>query len=354
MTKRLGNDVAQGRVSIKDVAVAAGVSVTTVSHVLNEVPGKRVSQSTRARVHAAAAELAYRPNSIARGLRLRRSHTLALVSDEIATTPYAGRMILGAEEAASKHGRLLMLVNTSRDSELEEREIGSLLQRQVDGFLYATMYHRLVEVPALLSGVPTVLLDARSANGSVSSVAPDEVAGGRAAVQELLNNGHTRIGFITNLDDIPATHGRLQGYREALAGAGVPFEKRLVVADVASDSHGGQRAALELLERQDRPTALFCFNDRMAMGAYHAAAELRLSIPADLSVVGFDDQEVISDGLRPGLTSVALPHYEMGVWAVEQLLQEIDAAAPVTPRHALLACPVVRRCSVGPPTQQVP
>jgi LacI family transcriptional regulator len=348
MTNRLGDAMANGRMSIKDVAAAAGVSITTVSHVLNEVPGKRISESTRARVRTAAAELAYRPNSIARGLRLQRSYTLALVSDEIITTPYAGRMILGAQEAAYKHGWMLMLVNTSNDRELEERAVGSLLQRQVDGFLYATMYHRLVEVPALLSGTPTVLLDARSADGSVSSVAPDEVAGGRAAAQELLNSGHTRIGFLTNLDDIPATHGRFKGYRAALAGAGVPFDKRLVVADTASDSHGGQRAALELLGRPDRPTALFCFNDRMAMGAYHAAAELGLCIPGDLSIVGFDDQDVIADGLRPGLTTVALPHYEMGVWAVEQLLREIDAEAPVTPSHELLACPVVRRNSVQP------
>jgi LacI family transcriptional regulator len=341
--------MANGRVSIKDVAVAAGVSVTTVSHVLNEVPGKRVSELTRGRVQAAAAELAYRPNSIARGLRLQRSYTLALVSDEIATTPYAGRMILGAQEAASKHGWLLMLVNTSGDRELEQREVGSLLQRQVDGFLYATMYHRLVEVPALLSGMPTVLLDARSADGLVSSVAPDEVAGGRAAVQELLDAGHTRIGFVTTLDDIPATHGRLLGYREAMAEAGMSFDKQLVVADAGSDSHGGERAALVLLGRPDPPTALFCFNDRMAMGAYHAAAELGRQIPGDLSIVGFDDQEIIADGLRPGLTTVALPHYDMGVWAVEQLLREIDEEAPLIPVHDLIVCPVVRRNSVGPP-----
>jgi LacI family transcriptional regulator len=349
MTNRLGKNMANGRVSIKDVAAAAGVSATTVSHVLNEVPGKRVSESTRGRVQAAAADLAYRPSSIARGLRLQRSFTLALVSDEIATTPYAGRMILGAQEAASKHGWLLMLVNTSRDRELEQREVGSLLQRQVDGILYATMYHRLVEVPALLSGTPTVLLDARSADGLVSSVAPDEVAGGRAAVQELLDAGHTRIGFVTSLDVVPATHGRLRGYREALAEAGVPFDAQLVVADTASNSHGGLRAALVLLGRPDPPTALFCYNDRMAMGAYQAAAELGLRIPGDLSIVGFDDLEIIADGLRPGLTTVALPHYEMGVWAVEQILREIDEEAPLIPIHDLIACPIVRRDSVRPP-----
>jgi LacI family transcriptional regulator len=333
---------------MKDVAAAAGVSVTTVSHVLNDVPGKRITAQTRDRVRAAAEQLGYRPNAVARGLRLRRSHTLALVSDEIATTPYAGRMILGAQEAASKHGWLLMLVNTSNDPALEEREIQSLLERQVDGFVYATMYHRVVKVPALLGDSPTVLLDARSSDGSVSSVVPDEVSGGRAAVEEILRHGHRRIGFVTNVDDIPATHGRLEGYRQALAAAGISFDPALVVAE-APDPHGGQRAARQLLETPGRPTAIFCFNDRMTMGAYHAAAELGLRIPQDLSVVGFDNQELIADGLRPELTTVALPHYEMGAWAVEQILHEIDMAAPVTPSHHSLPCPIVRRNSVGPP-----
>ena len=333
---------------MKDVAGLAGVSVTTVSHVLNDVTGKRIPQETRDRVRAAAEQLGYRPNAVARGLRLRRTHTLALVSDEIATSPHAGHMILGAQEAASKLGWLLMLVNTSNDAELEEREIQSLLDRQVDGFLYATMYHRVVDVPQVLAGSPTVLLDARSADGSVSSVVPDEVGGGRTAVGELLRHGHRRVGFVTNVDDIPATHGRIEGYRQALAEAGVPFEARLVVAEVP-DTHGGQRAARQLLTAPDRPTALFCFSDSMAMGAYHAAAELGLRIPQDVSVVGFDNHELIADGLRPELTSVALPHSDMGVRAVEQLLQEIDLAAPVTPSHQSVPCPIVRRSSVGPP-----
>jgi LacI family transcriptional regulator len=336
------------RASMKDVAALAGVSVTTVSHVLSDASGKRISPETRERVRSAAERLGYRPNAVARGLRLRRTHTLGLVSDQIATSPHAGHLILGAQEAASKLGWLLVLVNTSDDRDLEEREIRSLLDRQVDGFLYATMYHRVVEVPRALAGSPTVLLDSRPVDGSVSSVVPDEVAGGRAAVRELLRHGHRRVGFVTNVDDIPATHGRLEGYRQALAEAGVPFDPRLVVAE-APDTHGGQRAARRLLGGPDRPTALFCFSDSMAMGAYHAAAELGLRIPHDVSVVGFDNHELIADGLRPELTTVALPHHEMGVRAVEQLLHEIDLAAPATPSHQSLPCPVVRRRSVGPP-----
>lgn len=218
-----------GRIGIKDVAAAAGVSATTVSHILNEVEGKRINAETRQRVLETARELGYAPNGLARGLRLKRSNTIGFVSDQIATTPHAGRIILGAQEEAAKHDLLLLMLNTGGDQELERREIELLLQRQVDGVLYASMYHRVVEVPQLLRSVPTVLLDARSNDPGVPSAVPDEVQGGETAVRELIRHGHRRIGFINNVDDIPATHGRLEGYRRALAEAGIPEDPRLVV-----------------------------------------------------------------------------------------------------------------------------
>ena len=338
-------------IRIKDVAEHAGVSVTTVSHVLNDVPGKRINGETRARVKASAAALGYVPNRVARSLRTRRSQVLALISDEIATTPFAGLMILGAQEAASKRGWLLMLVNTGLDPAYEAREIQALLQRQVDGFLYATMYHREVELPDELAGLPVVLLDAVSRDSSIPSVVPDEVGGGRTATEVLLASGHRRIAFLNNSDDIPASHGRLEGYRAALEAAGVHYHESLVRYD-ASDSAGGYRAAADVLDRTARPTALFCFNDRMALGAYQAAAERGLRIPHDLSVVGFDNQEIIADGLRPGLTTVALPHYEMGAWAVETLIGSIDDSPQNDDRaRVVLPCPLVSRASVAAPGQ---
>src|SRR6266496_3168308 len=188
LPKRLGKMV-RTRVGIRDVAAEAGVSVTTVSHILNEVEGKRVSAQTRARVREVAERLGYAPNGLARGLRLRRSNVLGFVSDEIATTPYAGEMILGAQEAAAARGLMLLLLNTGGDPQLERREIDLLLQRQVDGVLYAAMYHRIVELPERLRSVPTVLLDARSTEPTVSSVVPDEAQGGYIAVRELLDHG---------------------------------------------------------------------------------------------------------------------------------------------------------------------
>ena len=338
------------RASIRDVAAEAGVSVTTVSHVLNQVDGTRVSARTRERVEAAARRLGYAANGLARGLRLQRSQTLALLGDRIATTPHAGRIILGAQETASSRGWLLMLLTTGDDAEVERREISALLQHRVDGVLYATMYHRRVVVPDALRALPVVLLDAGSDDDGLPSVVPDEVGGGRAAVAELLEHGHRRIAFLNNVDDIPATHGRLRGYGTALAEAGVPYRDDLVVIE-ESDTPGGYRAAKHLLTGPDRPTALFCFNDRMAMGAYRAAAECGLRIPDDLSIVGFDNQELIADGLHPGLTTVALPHYEMGAWAVETIIGLLDTPAEQQPPapHATIPCPLVRRGSVAAP-----
>lgn len=352
--------MAQKAVGIKDVAREAGVSVTTVSHILNDVDFARASDKTRERVKSTAERLGYGPNRIARSLRRQQSEMIGLLSEEIATTPHAGRIILGAQEAARKRGLTLVLINTSREQRDIQRDTDALLRQQVDGVLYATMYHREIELPRSLRSVPTVLIDSTSEDGSIPSVVPDEEGGAYVAVNELVGHGHRRIGFITNSEDVPATRGRLAGYRRALADAGLEFNPRLVVAE-QSETPGGYKAAVEVLGRIDRPTGLFCYNDRMAMGAYRAAAELGLHIPVDLSIVGFDNQELIAEGLYPALTTVALPHYEMGEWALGALADLIQSdtgvAAPSGPaaaespvyEPAVLVCPIVRRNSVAAP-----
>ena len=336
-------------VRMGDVASRAGVSVTTVSHVLNDVPGKRIRPETRARVHAAATDLGYVLNVVARSLRTNRSHVLALIEDEISTTPHAFGIIRGVQDAASKLGWMIIHTNTGVNRTSEDAQIKALQQRQVDGFLYVRMVHREVAIPAALAGWSTVLVDATCEDASVSSVVPDEYRGGRTATHELVRHGHTRIAFMNNIDDIPASRGRFAGYRSALEEGGVEFKNEYVVLE-ASDAGGGLRAGRALLALAERPTAIFCFTDRMAMGAYHAAHERGLSIPEDLSVIGFDNQTIVSEGLFPGLTSVALPHYEMGGWAVRTLIQRIERPSSV-PVQVALNCPLVRRDSVGPPRE---
>jgi LacI family transcriptional regulator len=335
------------KIGIREVAKAAGVSVTTVSNSLNG--GGNLPPETRERVRKIAEQLNYAPNRLARGLRSQRSRIIGFVSDEISTTPFAGRMILGAQETADEYESTLMVVDSSKQIDREAREVSALLEHQVDGIIYARMYHQVVTVPPVLRGVPTVLLDAVAIDASLSSVVPDEVDAARSAIDRLVTAGHSRIAFINNEDDIPASHGRLTGYRESLTAHGIAFDPALVIRR-AADPTGGREGALALLNRANRPTAIFAFSDRTAMGVYQAVSLLGLRIPEDVSVISVDNLELIADGLLPGLTTMALPHYEMGAWAMHRLNELIqNPSAGETPKIATLTCPLIERGSVGPP-----
>ncbi|MCI0711191.1 MAG: LacI family DNA-binding transcriptional regulator [Chloroflexi bacterium] len=329
--------------TIKDIADHVGVSFKTVSRVLNNHPS--VSEETRTRVWAAVQELGYRPNAAARSMRTGKSHTIGFITDSIATRPHAGNVILGAQHEAWQHGRLLLVVNTEQDPTMEEEAISMMLERQVDAIIYAAWYHRPVSPPPMIKGVPCVLVDCFVEDYSISSVVPDEVRGGREATEQLLKNGHHRVGFINNEDKIPATFGRLQGYRAALTAHGIDFDKELVI-EGQSDSSNGYECAQHLLSLSDPPTALFCFNDQMAMGAYEAVKERGLGIPEDIAIIGFDNLELIAATLRPSLTTMQLPHYEMGRWAVDYLMGIVDGDQERLPVHEKLECPLVARQSV--------
>lgn len=338
------------RAKISDVAKAAGVSVTTVSLVMNDVES-RISADTRQRVRDAARAVGYAPSSVARGLRTQQTRTVGLISDQIATTPFAGRMLAGAQDAARENGHLVYLVDTAGDAEIEREAIRSLTAQQVDAMLYACMWHRVVDVP---DGLPadTVFLDCRPATGGYRSVVPDDRAGGAAAVRELLAAGHRRIAYL-DTDDTPIASGlRLEGYLEALAAAGITPDPDLHVRGDTS-AQGGRAAADRLLDLpvEQRPTGIFCFNDRMAVGVYTAAHHRGMQIPRDLSIVGYDDQQLVAAEQDPPLTTVALPHYAMGRWAMEVALG-VRAEGDVDATHQM-ECPVIRRDSVGPPPAHV-
>ncbi|MBG6085283.1 LacI family transcriptional regulator [Zhihengliuella flava] len=276
---------------------------------------------------------------------------IGFISEEIATTPHAGRIILGAEEAARARGYRLMIINSTStgSSESNDNLIEDLQDRQVDGILYATMYHRRLAAPRALATMPAVLVDSEDVTRTVPSVIPDEVAGARSAVRTLIDAGHTRIGMLNNTDDVPATHSRLTAYKETLAESGLEIDDDLIQSDV-SEVSGGYQAALGLLSSTVRPTAIFCYNDRMAMGAYRAASELGLRIPADVSIVGFDNQQLIAENLYPALTTVALPHYEMGAWATETLINAIEGKVDLNrfvEHPTVLPCPLTLRDSVA-------
>ena len=197
-----------------------------------------------------------------------------------------------------------------------------------------------------------MFLDCRPAAGGYRSVVPDDRAGGAAAVRELIAAGHRRIAYL-DTDDAPVASGlRHEGYLEALAEAGIAADPALHVQGDTS-ALGGRAAAEQLLDLPEdrRPTGVFCFNDRMAVGVYTAVHHRGLEIPRDLSVIGYDDQQLIAAEQDPPLTTIALPHYDMGRWAMEVALG-VRAEGDEDATH-LMKCPVIRRDSVGPPPAQV-
>jgi LacI family transcriptional regulator len=332
--------------TIRDVAHRAGVSFKTVSRVLNDEPSVR--PATRERVRAAIRELGYTPHHTARQMRTRRSKTIGFVSDEIATSPFAVDIVKGAQLAAWEHGMLLLVVNTERDPEIERAAIASLLERRVEGIVCAAMFHRVVDPLPRLREVPSVLVDCFDAAHAYPAVVPDEEQGGHLATRTLIDRGHRRIGFV-NLNPIAsaaAAAGRLAGYHRALAESGIPYDDGLV-RHTSTAPDQGYWLTSELLDLPDRPTALFCGNDRAAAGAYCAIYQRGLRIPDDVAVVGFDDQEEIAAHLMPQLTSVALPHLAMGRWGVERLIEMLAAPSRPDAPHAVhrLACPLVERAS---------
>lgn len=328
-------------VTLHDVARVAGVSVATVSYVANGRTNVRISDATRLRVQRVIDDLGYRPNALAKNLVTGRSKFIGLVADGVATTPFAGQIIHGAQDEAWRHGFVLLVANTESDTHVEREAIDMMLEHQVRGILYSTWYHREIAVPPALNSAEMVLVNCYAPGSDARAVVPDEVQGGRTATEELLRQGHTRIAFVNTTWESPARTGRLAGYADALAAAGVGFDPSLVI-DAEPDQEGGY-GAYERVREAD-VTAVFCHNDRVAMGLYDAVRVRGLKVPTDLAVVGFDNQEVIAAHLRPPLTTVQLPHYELGAASVRILLGLEPAPAGTVTR---LACPLVLRESAG-------
>ncbi len=320
--------------TIMDVARRANVSATTISFVLNGVNLREISGETQERVRTALRDLNYRPNAIGQLLRTRQSHTIGFITDQIASTPFATKVIEGAQQAAWAKGKILMIVNTFSDLKLMESAVGVMLERQVEGMIYAAMSHQEVHLPEAFHDIPLVLLDCYSENRAWASVVPDEVAGGETATEALIVKGHKRIGLINLPEGMPASIGRLKGYRRALRKHGLAFDQRLVRMSTGK-ADGGYQVAREFMELPNPPTAFFCATDHSAMGAYEALKEIGLRIPADIAVVGFDNQELISAYLRPPLSTVALPHYEMGRWAVEHTIRQTEKGEIIPIQHQI-------------------
>jgi len=330
-----------------DIGARAGVSQATVSLVLNGAAHARVSEATRQRVLEAAEALSYR-----RGPRHAvpsgRKRVIALFLDEVSTTPFAMQFLEGARDEAALQEVVVATYCTGGDPALENAALDLLGEDQVIGIIYASLVTRQVELPARFHAYPTVLLNCYEQKRRHPSIVPGDLAGGHSATEALLKAGHRRIAHLAGEDWIDAARDRLQGYKQALATWDVPFDPELVLVG-GWTVVGGRELAHKALSMPDPPTALFCFNDRMAMGAYDAVRAHGLSVPEDISIIGFDDEE-LSAYLIPPLSTAVLPHDEMARWAVGMLLEHhAGVSAHQRAQKIKVACPLVLRGSVAPP-----
>lgn len=336
------------RVTLADVAREAGVSVATVSFVLSGRKGTRIPETTASRVRGAASELGYRPNMVARGLRSNATMTLGLVGDTIGSGPHAGAMLRGAITEAARTSHVVMMAETADDDADRGELVAAMLDRGVDGVVYGASYTHALVAPPQLSTVRHVFLNCLPGEQDAPSVIPDERQGGRTAAAALLDAGHTDGIYLLGgrhiteeqPDGIYAGHERLAGIVEEMAARGAAPSG---ILECVWTPDGGYAAARRFLADGTRPKALICANDRVAQGAYQALAEVGLRVPEDVSVVSFDDSDLAA-ALRPGLSSVALPHGELGALAVRLLVA--GESAPVL--H-MVEMPLVSRGSIARP-----
>jgi DNA-binding LacI/PurR family transcriptional regulator len=333
------------KVSIKDIARAAGVSHSTVSRALSDSP--LVREETKARIKQLAREMGYSPSAIARSLVTRRTLTIGLVVTSVAD-PFWAEVVGGIEEIALERGYSVLLTNSNQERQRELAAVQMLGEKRVDGIIVAAS-----RVGALYGGVlgelgvPIVLVNRHSEEKepAVHSIATDNVQGGYLATGYLLELGHRRIGYVADSEDLSSNGDRLHGYRRALAEWGLAFDPTLVV-DGDGQMEGGRQAMGLLLSIWPPVSAVFCYNDLTAIGALRAIREADGKVPEEVSVIGYDDLALAAYA-DPPLTTVAQAKREMGQQAMEMILQLIADADPV--EDIVLSGELMVRESTGPP-----
>ena len=329
---------------MRDVAERAGVSITTVSHVINQT--RIVSDETRTRVLDVMSELGYQPNVVARSLRRKETYTIGVIVQDSAY-PFYAEVIRGIEDTSFEQGYTITLCNSDGDLGKEHLYTNMLIERQVDGILFfATSSQSNTHIQRFKARrVPLVVVDRPVPEIEIDSVLIDNERGGWLAARHLVELGHRRIGCISGPPDLLVSTQRTSGYQQALNEAGIPVNRNLI-ANGDFEYESGYQAARHLLSGQKPPTAIFACNDLMAVGAINAALELNQQVPTDVSVVGFDDIRLAAL-INPPLTTVAQPKYEMGVLATTMLLERISTPDVPSRRQTLETKLLVRRSS-GP------
>lgn len=333
---------------MKDVAKRAGVSASTVSHVMNGT--RNVSEETREGVLLAIRELEYRPNLLAKGLKTRKTFTVGLLISDI-QNPFFTSVVRGVEDVALSRGYHLFLCNTDEDQAREDEYITELVKKRVDGLIVASSAPRYNHASRLQAeNVPFVFMDREVEGVDADAICVDNRRGMRLIAEHLAALGHERIAMISGPLDRVSGHEPYRGLKEALEEIGSVLDDSLVrFGDFRTSS--GQEGATELLGISPHPTALVTANNQMTLGALLAIREMGMRVPEDVSVVGFDDAEW-APLVSPPLTTLAQPTYELGVGAMKLLLDRIEGSDGDMKRVLLEPDLMVRRSTAPPEDSQ--
>ena len=341
-----------GSVTLRDVARVAGVHPGTVSRALNPETRGLVNERTAQRVLAAAKELGYRPNPIARGLRTNRSNTIGVLVPDL-MNPLFAAVVRGIEDGLRDGGYTPLIANTDNDPERERVAFDAMRARQVDGFIAATARrdHWLL-ADEIVSGATVVLVNRRVDSDAIPAVTGDDHEGIRLAVEHLAELGHRRIAHVAGSQSLYTGWSRHQGFVDAMKARGLEVDPGLIVFSGAFTEPEGERCCGELLDRSRGFTAIVAGNDLLALGCYDALDERGLRCPDDVSVVGYNDMPFVGR-FQPALTTVRVPHYELGSTAAQLMLEQLQGVG-VPPRQLALAPELVIRDSTAPPAPPAP
>jgi len=328
--------------TMKDVARLAGVSTSTVSHVINN--DRFVSEAIREKVDAAIKTLNYAPSALARSLKLNQTHTIGMLITA-SSNPFYSELVRGVERSCFERGYSLVLCNTEGDEQRMNRNLETLMQKRVDGLLLLCTETHLpsAEIMNRYPSIPTVMMDWAPFEGESDVIQDNSLLGGEMATQHLIDNGYSRIACIAGPQDKTPARLRLEGYRKAMNSAGLVIHLGYeIIGDF--EFQGGFTAMNSLLALEQPPHAVFTGNDAMAVGAYHALYQAGLSVPKDMAVVGYDDIE-LARYMTPPLTTVHQPKDELGELAVDVLIHRM--AQPTLAQQRLFLTPeLVERGSV--------
>jgi LacI family transcriptional regulator len=333
--------------TLRDVARLAAVHPGTVSRALNPETRRLVNEETARRVIEAAERLGYRPNPIARGLKTNRSYTVGVLVPDL-TNPLFPPIVRGIQDRLEQAGYTPLIANTDNDRERERNDFAAMRARQVDGVITATALrdHGVLD-EIVAAELPLVLVIRRLDDDSVPSVTADDLDGGRMATRHLIELGHRRIAHLGGPEAISTGRQRYEGYVAAMEEGGLEVDPALVRFGRQFTEPEGERLCRELLDAGTDATAIVAGNDLMALGCYDVFEARGIRCPDDLSVVGFNDMP-FSERFNPPLTTIGLPHYEVGAAAADLLLERLQQP-DVPARQLVLPARLVERRSTAPP-----